>query len=1028
MVFKFVGRLQIMSKRVCFTWIFFIHTLLCIAQSSFPNNGISVKKNQPVLIQGATVHVEPGVLVDGDVLIWDGKIKAVGQIPSDQYPPNTIIQDYSGLHIYPSFIELNSDYGLPDKQQKSGESEDNISRTKNVSSYWNEAFHPEFDASSEFTPNEKSARQILQKGFGLALVHQKDGIGRGTSSLVMLGKGSANEMTIRNKVAQHFSFQKGSSRQDYPSSLMGSIALLRQAFYDADWYSTGQRDEVNKSLEAINQGKNLPKFFVAEQADDFLRIQKICEEFGFDGTVIGGSDSYQVVDLLGEKITGIVLSLDLPKPFDMKDPELSRLVSHRDLLNWERAPFGPRIIAASDQILALSNGELEKPADFFKQLKVAIDSGLKEEDAFRALTTSPAEILQVDGVGKLEAGYLANFFVADKDVFKENLPKVLEHWILGEKQVTQDIDRIDFKGKYDLILNDKYYQLALDGDSKIGGVIRFFRTADTLTSKADFTAQGNEIVISFKDPELKGLYRLSGTSISNNRIWDGRGIDPDGKQILWSAIRVKDQMSMIAQMDSSETDSMPEIPLMRFPLMAYGSDTLPNYSNVLIQDATVWTLDSLEKIENASVLIAEGKIRAVGQVIDQSFLDQVQNLHTIDGQGMHITPGIIDEHSHIAITRGVNEGTQSSTAEVRIEDALSVGDINIYRQLAGGVTTAQLLHGSANPIGGQSAIIKMRWGEDMNSMLFMEAPGFIKFALGENVKQSNWGDKYQTRYPQTRMGVEQFFYDSFYRAKEYGQMKREMERKNNPLKKKRRKNKETTQPRYRIDLELEVLLEILNNERFITCHSYVQSEVNMLMHVADSMGFTLNTFTHILEGYKLANKLKSHGAAASTFSDWWAYKYEVKDAIPHNASLLVKMGVTTAINSDDAEMGRRLNQEAAKGILYGGMTEVEALKMITLNPAKIMHIDTYVGSIEIGKDADIVVWNDHPLSVYAKAQKTFVDGKLYFDREEMERRKKRDDLERNRIASKMIEAAKNGSATQLPKRKMERYYHCDSKD
>jgi hypothetical protein len=311
-------------------------------------------------------------------------------------------------------------------------------------------------------------------------------------------------------------------------------------------------------------------------------------------------------------------------------------------------------------------------------------------------------------------------------------------------------------------------------------------------------------------------------------------------------------------------------------------------------------------------------------------------------------------------------------------------------------------------------------------MVFKEAPPFIKFALGENVKQSNWGDDYTIRYPQTRMGVEQIFYDYFYRAREYSQRKKIALSGDN--KKRRRRKKKDGKKYFRTDLELEALSEILDSERFITCHSYVQSEVNMLMHVADSMDFTLNTFTHILEGYKVADKMVKHGAAGSTFSDWWAYKYEVRDAIPYNATLMHKMGVLTAINSDDAEMARRLNQEAAKSMKYGGMSEVDALKMVTLNPAKMLHIDEYVGSLEPGKHADIVIWSDHPLSVFAKAEATFVDGVRYFDRERDVQMRKRDRKERNRIAKLMADDKNGGKEKKKPSRKVERYYECDSEE
>ena len=308
-------------------------------------------------------------------------------------------------------------------------------------------------------------------------------------------------------------------------------------------------------------------------------------------------------------------------------------------------------------------------------------------------------------------------------------------------------------------------------------------------------------------------------------------------------------------------------------------------------------------------------------------------------------------------------------------DVINPDDINIYRQLSGGVTCAQLLHGSANPIGGQSVLIKLRWGHNAESMKYDKADGFIKFALGENVKQSNWGDFNTIRFPQTRMGVEQVYFDYFSRAKEYDKQYQTFLKEN-------QKNKNLV---FRRDIELEALAEILNKKRFITCHSYVQSEINMLIHLADSFGFKINNFTHILEGFKVADKMKAHGVNASTFSDWWAYKNEVMDAIPYNAAILTKMGVNTAINSDDAEMARRLNQEAAKSIKYGNLSETEALKLITLNPAKMLHIDDKVGTIEPGKVADLVLWTSHPLSVYAKVDKTMIDGQIYFDRTEDEK-------------------------------------------
>ena len=437
-----------------------------------------------------------------------------------------------------------------------------------------------------------------------------------------------------------------------------------------------------------------------------------------------------------------------------------------------------------------------------------------------------------------------------------------------------------------------------------------------------------------------------------------------------------------------------------YPFVAFGNETLPTAQTFLIKNATVWTNEQDGIVENTDVLIENGKIANIGKN-----LTLPQGATAIDGTGKHLTAGIIDEHSHIAISRGVNEGSQESTAEVRIGDVINSEDINIYRQLAGGVTCSQLLHGSANPIGGQSAIIKLRWGYTPESMKVENADGFIKFALGENVKQSNAGDNATVRYPQTRMGVEQVYRDYFARAKEY-----DLNKDNN----KRR------------DLDLEALAEVLNKKRFVTCHSYVQSEILMLMKVAEDCNFRVNTFTHILEGYKVAKQLKEHGASASTFSDWWAYKMEVQEAIPYNGALLNTAGVNVGFNSDNAEMGRRLNQEAAKAVQYGGVTPEDALKFVTLNPAKMLHLDGRMGSIKKGKDADVVLWSAHPLSVYAHADYTFIDGIKFFDRAADTRAQAALPQVRAQLIQKMLKEKQDGKPTQGVTAKKQKLYECDT--
>ena len=440
-----------------------------------------------------------------------------------------------------------------------------------------------------------------------------------------------------------------------------------------------------------------------------------------------------------------------------------------------------------------------------------------------------------------------------------------------------------------------------------------------------------------------------------------------------------------------------------FPFIAFGNTTVPVQEAVLLKNATVWTNEKEGILKNADVLLEGGKIKAVGKNLSAG------SAKVIDATGKHVTAGLIDEHSHIAGSGGINEGGQSVSAEVRIGDIINSEDVNIYRQLAGGVTSSQILHGSANAIGGQSQLIKLRWGKTPEELKFAGADGFIKFALGENVKQSS--SQNNQRFPSTRMGVEQVYVDAFTRAKEY---EKALSIKGNNV---------------RRDLELDALVEILNNKRFITCHSYVQSEINMLIHVADSLGFKINTFTHILEGYKVADKMKAHGIAASTFSDWWAYKMEVQEAIPYNGKIMHNVGVTTAFNSDDAEMARRLNQEAGKSVLYGGVPEEEALKLVTLNPARMLHIDNKVGSLKPGKDADVVVWSTNPLSIYAKAEKTFVDGVAYWDIDRDAQVQKAQTAEKARIIQKLLESKNAGARTQRSfAPPAPRLYHCESEE
>lgn len=391
---------------------------------------------------------------------------------------------------------------------------------------------------------------------------------------------------------------------------------------------------------------------------------------------------------------------------------------------------------------------------------------------------------------------------------------------------------------------------------------------------------------------------------------------------------------------------------------------------VLIQNATIMTVTK-GTIQNGSVLIRDGKIAAVGKNLRAPAQARI-----IDATGKFVTPGLIDCHSHIAIDGGVNEGTLSVTSMVRIEDVLNPTDINIYRDLAGGLTTANILHGSANAIGGHNAVIKLRWGKSAKELLLEGAPPGIKFALGENPKRSNFNPApgMPQRFPATRMGVEFAIREAFTQAREYMRQWDEYQRQiaENP--------KSNILPPKR-DLKLDALVEVLRGERLVHAHCYRADEILMLIRLAEEFGFKIATFQHVLEGYKVAKEIAAHGAGASSFSDWWAYKIEAYDAIPYNGAIMARKGVLVSFNSDSAELARRMNLEAAKAVKYGGLSEDEALALVTINPAKQLRIDKRVGSIEVGKDADLVIFSGHPLSVYSIVEKVFIDGQLYFDRQ-----------------------------------------------
>jgi len=965
------------------------------AQEYFPvNTSVKTSKNTMVAFKNATIYVNSkNVIKKGTLLIKDGKVISVGK--SVRIPEGTNSIDLNGKTIYPSFIDIYSDFGIkkPKRNFSRGRRPQYDAERKGY--YWNDHIRPETSSYSFFKFDSKKSKEYLKAGFGVVNTHLQDGIMRGSGLLVSLNPHSNNAYRILDdNSGQYLSFTKSvKSRQAYPTSRMGAMALLRQTYLDANWYENGKMKNKDLSLQALNKHKNETQIFETGNHIDAVRADKVGDEFGIQYTIVGSGDEFERIQDIKNTNAKFIIPINFRVAYDVADPLLAQHIDLGEMRKWNQEPSNLNVLSNHGITFALTTHKLKSVSTFHKNLRKAIKYGFNKKNALAALTSIPAEILGNDKIGNLNIGSYANFIITSGDVF-DSKTTIHENWVQGDRNIINDMNIKDITGDYVLRVNNQEYNLSISGK---GANQKGKLMIGNEKIKSTFAFKNNWISITINNI---GTYtRILGKVSNSSDKMNGTAFDSSGNQTSWTALRIDKEKENKKKIKTNKNHSIVLHPV-SYPNIGYGNFTQPKQQTILIKNTTVWTSESDGILTNTDVLLKNGKIIQIGSNLKYA------NALIIDGKGKHLTAGIVDEHSHIAAS-AINEGGHNSTAEVTIEDVVDPTDINIYRNLSGGTTSIQILHGSANPIGGRSAIIKLKWGENAENLIYKDSPKFIKFALGENVKQSRSNTSY--RFPQTRMGVEQVFTDYFQRAKEYDLIKK------------------SGQP-YRKDLEMETIAEILNKERYISCHSYVQSEINMLMKVAEKFNFNVNTFTHILEGYKVADKMKEHGVGGSTFSDWWAYKYEVNDAIPYNAAIMHNAGVTVAINSDDREMSRRLNQEAAKTVKYGGMSELEAWNMVTINPAKLLHIDHRVGSIKVGKDADVVLWNDHPMSIYAKVEKTIIEGKIYFDIKEDERKRTAIKLEKAKLIDLMLKEKMGGAKTQLPKKRKDRNFHCDTKE
>ncbi|HLF15406.1 MAG TPA: amidohydrolase family protein [Bacteroidota bacterium] len=975
---------------------------------------VGIRQNTPEVhaFTNARIVVSPGRVIEkGTLVVRDGMIEAVGA--AVKIPADARAWDLVGMTIYPGLIESFSDAGLPKPSPEragagGGPGQGGQARRETPAEirgarYWNANVHSSRRAAEMFMPDPKENEKLRGMGFTVAQIVPAEGVLKGATAVVMLGDDTPGDLLLKDDVAQAATLQppRGTG-EAYPNSLMGAIALIRQTLLDAQWHTAAHRAAKQypsepkpeyvtdlAGLGGVIDGTQ-PLLIDASDEHDLLRSAAIAKEFSLKLWVRGSGREYRRLAAVKAARVPVILPVNFPETPAVGTPEDALNTGLVELRYWDEAPENPKRLADAGVEFAFTAALLKDQTKFIPNVKKAVSRGLSADAALAALTTTPAKLLGIDKeTGSLEAGKRANFLVTDGDLFAEKTD-VLETWVSGRRYPVKPAPEVDPRGTWAAALSGAQADsltIMLKGEAESPKITVTVGGKEAKTSSGSFANLLLQVSFSGDSIKFEGVTRMTGTWIGGR--FTGTGELSDGRVFKWSAIRTD---PFAAEKDTSK----PKPPVIAsfkpvYPPGEFGRPALPEQPDRLfVKGATIWTSGPSGTIENGDMLVERGRIVKIGRS-----LTVPSGATVIDAKGKHVTAGMIDCHSHSAAAGSVNETGQAITAEVRIGDVVDPDDIGIYRELAGGLTAANVLHGSANPIGGQNQVIKLRWGALAEEMKFEGAMPGIKFALGENPKGSNWGEA-GTRYPQTRSGVEQIIRDEFTAAKDYRRQWADF-----------RAGKSRIPPRR--DLQMETLVEILEGKRLVHSHSYRQDEILMLMRVAEDFGFRVATFQHILEGYKVADIMAKHGAGGSSFSDWWAYKMEVYDAIPYNGALMNSAGVVVSFNSDSDELARRMNLEAAKAVKYGGTAPEEALKFVTINPAKQLRIDKRVGSLEPGKDADFVVWSGNPLSTLSICEQTWIDGRRYFDRREDRAMNDEVARERSVLIQKALESPKGAS-------------------
>jgi len=938
---------------------------------------------------GARVVTAPGQVLDGaTIVIRNGLIQRVGR--NMQPPAGARVWDLAGLTVYPGFIDAHADLGM-DAVPEGGD----VGPT-----HWNPQVRAWFSTTMNLQDDADRRAALRSQGFGTALVVPKQGIFRGTASVVNLGDTGVRDRVLRPDLAQAMGFQRSLQLGGaYPNSSMGTIALMKQTFMDADWYMRAwgayeasgraflppETSEALAALEDAVQGDQ-PIVFETGSEEEYLRAHKLAAEYGVDAWYRGSGQEYRILDVLRGRTDPLIIPLSFPDAPNVNDPESALNASLADLRDWYLAPTSPAQLAGAGVRFAITSDGLSSLNEFLPNLRIAVARGLSTADALAALTTNPALWLGLENThGTIEEGKVANLVVSEGDLFTEEAT-VRDVWVHGQAYGVTRSPQIDPRGTWRIASDDEWgfeAALRLEGPlNRLRGSIDIAGPdgATINLASAEVVAETGRIEVRFDGEDLgyEGVALLAG-SVRGEEFYGWTAL-PNGADPSFRGSRTE-----VYEGAARGTVAMnvPEIdlPFIR-PMMEFGRSSIPEQpAAVVVRNATVWSQGPLGQMENADLLVQAGKVVAIGPD-----LDAPRGAMEIDATDKHVTPGLIDPHIHAGVT-DINESGFAIVPEVRMGDVVTHNNIWMYRQLAGGLTTAHIKHGSANPIGGENVFVKLRWGSLPEDLKLEGAPRTVKFALGENPKRR------QGRYPDTRMGTQEIIRDHFLAARDY---EREWQR--------WEASGEGIPPRR--DLRMEAILDILNQELLISSHGYRADEFLALVRLAEEFGFRVQTLQHGIEAYKIAPELAASGVAAVVWSDWGGFKMEAYDASVYNARILIEAGVVTSLHSDNNEISTRMNWEAGK-LLRTGLTHEQALSTVTNQAAKAVAIDARVGSLEVGKDADFVIWNGNPLSQFTRAEQTWVDGRRYFSLEEDAAMREQIDRERTQLIQAILSISGN---------------------